>query len=147
MAVVGRGKSCMTAKVFLDANILVYAQDIASPDKQKRSRELIARLSGSGSGVISTQVMQEFFVVATRKLGVPPLAAKAVLKTFSVFETVVVGPALIREAIDCSILNGISFWDSLIVAAAASAGCNVLYTEDLNASQIIMGVKVQNPMA
>jgi predicted nucleic acid-binding protein len=137
----------MSGKVFLDANILLYAQDVASPEKQQRSREVIALLSKSGDGVISTQVMQEFFVVATRKLGVPPLAAKAVLKTFSVFEIVIPGPALIHEAIDCAVLNVISFWDSLIVAAAASAGCSILYTEDLNAGQIIMGVKVQNPMA
>jgi predicted nucleic acid-binding protein len=97
--------------------------------------------------VISTQVMQEFFVVATRRLGVPPLAAKAVLKTFGVFEIITAGPALIHEAIDCSVLNAISFWDALIIAAAASAGCGSLYTEDLNHGQVIMGVRVQNPLA
>jgi predicted nucleic acid-binding protein len=137
----------MSGKVFLDSNILVYAQDVGSPEKQKRSRELITRLAESGDGVISTQVMQEFFVSVTRKLAVPPLAAKAVLKTFTVFEIVTAGPELIDEAIDCAVLNAISFWDALILAAAASAGCGILYTEDLNHGQIIMGVKVQNPMA
>ncbi|MGZ5432309.1 MAG: PIN domain-containing protein [Thermoanaerobaculia bacterium] len=136
----------MPAKVFLDSNILVYAQDAGSPDKQKRSRDLIARLAHSGDGVVSTQVMQEFFVSVTRKLGVSPLAAKAVLKTFTVFEIVNVGPELIHEAIDCAVLNAIAFWDALILAAAASAGCGVLLTEDLNHGQIIMGVKVQNPL-
>jgi predicted nucleic acid-binding protein len=91
--------------------------------------------------------MQEFFVAATRKLGVSPLAAKGVLKTFSVFETVQVSTALIHEAVDCSIVNQLSFWDSLILAAAASAGCTTIFSEDLNPGQAILGVKVQNPFA
>ena len=137
----------MPGKFFLDSNILLYAQDAGSPEKQRRSREVIAHLADSGDGVISTQVMQEFFVAATRKLRVSPLAVKAILKTFTVFEIVIAGPALIHDAIDCSVLNAISFWDSLILAAAASAGCNTVYTEDLNPGQVIMGVKVQNPLA
>lgn len=136
----------MPGKVFLDANILVYAQDDGSRDKQRRSREVVTALAGSGEGVISTQVMQEFFVAATRKLGVPPLAAKAVLKTFSVFEIVHVSPTLVHEAIDCSVLTGLAFWDALIVAAAASAGCGTLYTEDLNDGQIVLGVTIRNPL-
>jgi predicted nucleic acid-binding protein len=135
----------MPGKVFLDANVLVYAQDAGAADKQRKSREIIAQLAESADGVISTQVMQEFYVAATRKMGVPPLAAKGVLKTFAVFETVQVSPALIQEAIDCSILNQLSFWDSLILAAAASAGCSTVLSEDLNPGQAILGVKVQNP--
>lgn len=136
----------MSDRVFLDTNILLYAQDAAYPDRQRKSREIIARLADSGDGVISTQVMQEFFVAATRKLGVGPLAAKGVLKTFSVFDIVQVSVSLIHEAIDCSILNPLSFWDSLILAAAASAGCSTVYSEDLAAGQIFLGVKVQNPL-
>lgn len=135
----------MPAKVFLDANILVYAQDKGSPKKQQRSRDLLAELINSGNGVISTQVLQEYYVAATRKLGVAPLAAKAVLKTFSAFEVVQVTPALIQEAVDCSILNQLSFWDALIVAAADAAGCTILYSEDFNPGQMILGVKVVNP--
>ncbi len=137
----------MPARVFLDANVLVYAQDVGAPDKQRKSREIIARLAEAADGVISTQVMQEFYVAATRKIGVPPLAAKGVLKTFAVFETVQVSVALIQDAIDCSILNQVSFWDSLILAAAASAGCSTVLSEDLNPGQVILGVKVQNPFA
>jgi len=136
----------MSDKTFLDTNILVSAQDTGSPERQRRSRDLVAYLADAGQGVISTQVMQEFFVAATRKLGVPPLAAKAVLKTFTVFEIVQVSPALVHEAIDCSVLNTLSFWDALILAAAASAGCATVYTEDLNSSQTILGVTVQNPL-
>ena len=137
----------MPGRVFLDANVLVYAQDAGSAKKQQISREVIARLSSSADGVISTQVIQEFYVAATRKLGVPPLAAKGILKTFAVFETVQVSPALIQEAVDCSILNQLSFWDALILAAAAAAGCGVVLSEDLNPGQVILGVKVKNPFA
>jgi predicted nucleic acid-binding protein len=137
----------MPDRIFLDANVLVYAQDAGAPLKQKTSREIIASLADSGDGVISTQVMQEFFVAATRKLGVEPLAAKGILKTLAVFETVQVSAALIHEAIDCSILNQLSFWDSLILAAAASAGCSTVLSEDLNPGQTILGVSVRNPFA
>ena len=137
----------MPDRAFIDANIFVYAQDIGAPEKQRKSREIIAQFAGSGDGVVSTQVMQEFFVAATRKLGVAPLAAKGVLKTFTVFEIVQVSAALIHEAVDCSILNQLSFWDSLILAAAASAGCKTVLSEDLNSSQTILGVKIRNPFA
>jgi predicted nucleic acid-binding protein len=135
----------MPGRVFLDSNVLVKAQDTGSPKKQRVSRDLITRLSRDADGVISTQVLQEFYVATTRKLGVPPLAAKGILKTFALFETVQVSPALIQEAVDCSILNQLSFWDALILAAAASAGCGVVLSEDLNPGQVILGVKVQNP--
>ena len=136
----------MPGKIFLDTNILTYAQDADAPEKQRRSRQVIEELAQSGGGVISTQVMQEFFVTATRKLGMPPLGAKAVLKTFALFEVVQVSPALIHDAVDCSILNELSFWDSLILAVAAAAGCATVYSEDLNAGQTILGVTVQNPL-
>jgi predicted nucleic acid-binding protein len=135
----------MSDRVFLDTNILLYAHDTASPDKQRKSREIIMQLADSASGVISTQVMQEFHVAATRKLGVDPLVAKGILKTFAVFDLVQVSASLIHEAIDCSILNQLSFWDSLIIASAASAGCTVLLSEDLNSSQTVLGVKIKNP--
>ena len=97
--------------------------------------------------MISTQVLQEFFVAVTRKLGVSPLAAKGVIKTFDVFEIVQVSPALIQEAVDCSVLNQLSFWDSLILAAASAAGCTTVFSEDLSAGQQVLGVKIQNPLA
>jgi predicted nucleic acid-binding protein len=134
-------------KAFLDANILVYAQDRDSAAKRRRSREVIAALAEAGTGVISTQVLQEFYVAVTRKLGVAPLAAKSVLQTFKVFEIVQTSPDLIDSAIDGSVLNGIAFWDALIVAAAAASGCAIVYSEDLNAGQVIQGVRIENPFA
>ena len=137
----------MPGRVFLDSNILAYAQDGSAGEKQRRCREVVAGLAESGDGVISTQVLQEFFVAVTRKLGVSPLAAKGVMKTFDVFEIVQVSPALIQEAVDCSVLNQLSFWDSLILAAASSAGCTTVFSEDLSAGQQVLGVKIQNPLA
>jgi len=135
------------AKAFLDANVLVCAQDRDAPAKRRRSRQLITELAAAGTGVISTQVMQEFYVATTRKLGVAPLAAKRVVQTFGIFEIVQTSPDLIERAIDCSILDRVSFWDALIAAAAASAGCAVLYSEDFNPGQVIQGVRVENPFA
>ncbi len=137
----------MPARVFVDANVLIYAQDSAAPEKLRKSREIISLLSDSGDGVISTQVMQEFFVAATRKLNVPPLVVKGMMKTFSIFEIVQVSTPLIYEAIDCAVLNQLSFWDALILASAASAGCATVLSEDLNPGQSILGVRVQNPFA
>ena len=146
MANAGRATTCMPGKTFLDTNILVYAVDQDLPLRRDASRKVIESVVSDGSGVISTQVMQEFYVAATRKLGMPPLAAKTVLKTFAVFEIVQVSPQLIQDAIDCAVLNTLSFWDALIIAAAASAGCARVYSEDLNAGQTVLGVAIDNPL-
>lgn len=104
-------------------------------------------MTNRDAAVISTQVLQEFYVASTVKLGVGPLTAKGLVHAFENMEAVCVDPYLIREAIDVSILNILSFWDALIVAAAASARCEALYSEDLNAGQIIRGVRIENPFA
>jgi predicted nucleic acid-binding protein len=86
-------------------------------------------------------------VTATGKLSLSPLTVKTALRLLEAFEIVTITPPLVFEAIDCSVLNGISFWDALIVAAAASANCETLWTEDLNPGQTIMGVRIENPLA
>lgn len=134
------------SKVFIDTHILVYAMDALDPARQKRSRELLSRLNADIRGVISTQVLQEFYVTATRKLDADPLVVKQLLNAFERFETVVITPEMIKEAIDCSILNRLSLWDALIVVAAESARCEKIWTEDLNEGQIIRGVRVMNPL-
>ena len=133
------------AKVFLDTNVLVYAIDRRAPAKRKRALEVIEGLARSRSGVISTQVLQEFYAAATRKLGVDPLAAKSNVRHFRNFDIVQVTPDMIEDAIDCSILNQTSFWDGLIVTAAAIAGCTELLSEDMNAGQSLLGVTITNP--
>ena len=141
----GNGKTSIVSKVFLDTNILVYALDQHDPEKQKACRAILRELQDTDRAAISTQVMQEFYVVATRKLGLEPLPAKRILKTLGNLEVVPVSPALIYEAIDCSLLNQISFWDALVIVSAESARCALVLSEDLNDGQIIRGVKVQNP--
>jgi predicted nucleic acid-binding protein len=132
-------------KVFLDTNILIQALDKTDRRKMKIARQLLREAAENNRGVISTQVLQEFYVAATKKLGIDPLSAKELLHQFQNLETIVVSQNLITEAIDCSILNRISFWDSLIVAAAESAECSTIWTEDLNDGQIIRGVQIKNP--
>ncbi|MFZ1201540.1 MAG: PIN domain-containing protein [Desulfobacterales bacterium] len=134
------------SKVFLDTNILVYSLDGSDSKKQEKCRLCIKTLGEEISGVISTQVMQEFFVASTVKLGADPLIVKDILRSLERFETVVITPELIREAIDCAIINRVSFWDSLIVVSAESAECDILWTEDLNDGQVIRGVRVENPL-
>ena len=134
------------SKVFLDTNILFYSLDQTNPEKRHRCRELIKGLTAENLGVISTQVLQEFYVASTSKLGADPLIIKDILRSLERFETVIITPVLIKEAIDCSITNRLSFWDALIVVAAESAKCKLLWTEDLNHGQIIRGVRVENPL-
>lgn len=134
------------SKIFLDTNILIYSMDKSQQTKQKKCRHLLKGLADGPWGVISTQVMQEFYTAATVKLGADPLITKDILRSLERFEIVIITPGIIKDAIDCSIINRLSFWDSLIVAAAESAKCDILWTEDLNDGQIIRGVRIENPL-
>ena len=135
------------SKVFLDTNILVYSVDGNEPAKRDRARSLIRDLCDESRAALSTQVLQEFYVVATTKLTIPSAAARVMLQAFAQFEVVIIDPALIHEAANFSHLHQLSFWDALIVASAARANCGSLWTEDLNAGQSIGGVRVENPLA
>jgi len=132
-------------RVFIDSNIFIYAVDKADPKRRQKARSLIKEIVKSGNGVVSTQVAQEFFVIATKKLGVEPLAAKRVLEMLNQLEVISINLELIYGAIDCSILSKISFWDALIIVAARASGCRVLLSENLAHSQLISGVRVMNP--
>ncbi len=134
------------SKIFIDTNLLVYSMDQHDLEKKRKCRDLLSSLTGDRKGVISTQVMQEFYVAATRKLGADALTVKDILHTFERFTIVMISPEMIKNAIDCGIINRISFWDSLIVVAAEAANCELLWTEDLNHGQIIRGVRIQNPL-
>ncbi|MEK6230772.1 MAG: PIN domain-containing protein [Luteolibacter sp.] len=135
----------MPAKTFLDTNILTYSIDRADPTKQETAISLIAAHAKQRSGIISTQVLQEFYSAATRKLGVPPTLAKQYLTDFRIFDIVQITPDIIESGIDSSILHQLSFWDGLILAAASTANADILLTEDLNHDQTIQGIKIQNP--
>jgi predicted nucleic acid-binding protein len=134
------------SKVFVDTNILIYSMDEFDPAKREKCRFVLKSAINEFQGVISTQVMQEFYVAATKKLGADPLLMKDILHSFEQFEIVMVNPAIIYDAIDCGIINRMSFRDSLIAVAAESAHCETLWTEDLNDGQIIRGVRIENPL-
>ncbi|MEW6358899.1 MAG: PIN domain-containing protein [Planctomycetota bacterium] len=134
------------SKIFVDTNILIYSLDRSDEARQEKCRSLLRTLCGDFKGVVSTQVMQEFYVAATTKLGADPLIIKDILHSFERFEAVVITPERIRDAIDCSIVNRLSFWDALIVVAAESARCERLWSEDLNDGQVIRGVRIENPI-
>lgn len=134
------------AKGFIDTNILIYQLDGRDKGKQKKCRDLVKTLVASQEAVISTQVLQEFYVACTTKLKIKPILVKGIMHGFENMEVVSIGTELINEAIDTSIQYGLSFWDSLVVVSAESAKCQFLYTEDLNEGQIVRNVKIQNPM-
>jgi len=119
----GNARIFTMPKVFLDTNILVYSLDQSDAGKREKCRGFIKSLIGENSGVISTQIMQEFHVAATAKMGADPLLIKDILRSLERFETVIISPTLIKEAIDCAIINRLSFWDALIVVSAESARC------------------------
>ncbi len=134
-------------KVFLDANVLVYAQDTHDPTKQQQSRALIAGLAASGAGVISTQVLQEFYVNATRKLK-QPISRSDARDIVADYATWRVQPVSARDVLDASLMeeqHTLSFWDALIVVAAMRTGAAVLLSEDLLDGRKFGAVTVRNP--
>ena len=135
----------MNDRVFVDTNVLVYADDLDAGDKRGVAQTLLQELIAESRAVVSTQVIQEFFVAATRKLGVPADIARRKVELLLRLDVVLVRPELILSAIDLSRLRSLSFWDALVVRSAASAGCGRLVTEDLNHGQVIDGVRIENP--
>ncbi len=136
----------MKERTFLDTNLLVYADDKDAGQKADVCREIIKDALTSERGVLSTQVLQEFFVVSTAKLGVPADAARRKIELLCVLDVVKIQVADVLAAIDLHRLHQLQFWDALIVRAAAIAGCKVLFSEDLQDGQIIDGVRIENPL-
>lgn len=132
-------------KVFIDSNILVYAYDRSARNKREAAKRLIADLITTGLGTISTQVLQEFYVVSTKKLGIIPELAKTAIESLRALEIVTLSPELILSAIDTQLNWDISFWDALILQAASYSNCKILYTEDFSHGQSYGSVKVVNP--
>ena len=137
-------KSTMS-KVFVDTNILVYTLDNYNLAKQEKCRSLLKILKDGKGGVISTQILQEFYVVCVGKLKLDPLLVKSILHSLTNFEVVTVDTSLIEAAIDCNILTQISFWDALVVVSAERARCAKVWTEDLNHGQVLRSVTIENP--
>ncbi len=135
----------MARRSFLDTNVLIYSVDSSDSAKQAAALGVIERHARGKTGVISTQVLQEFYSAATRKLAIEPLQARRIVRDFRIFDIVQITPEIIEDGIDCSILNTISFWDGLIVASATTARCSEILSEDLADGQTIQGVSVRSP--
>jgi len=132
-------------KVFLDTNVLAYACDADQSAKRAKARNLLKAVSRDMPPCVSTQVLQEFFVTVTRKMGVEPLQAKRIIHSFRHMETVLIDPDDINRAIDGSVVWQVSFWDALILTSARKAHCAVLYSEDFSEGQTYDTVRVINP--
>ena len=139
----------MTAvrRTFVDTNILVYAHDASETEKQPVARALLEELWADRSGVVSTQVLQEFYVVATRKFQPPmrPSEAREIVTLYATWSVVQVDVGLILDAAALEERARLSFWDALIVEAARRAGAVRLVSEDLQAGRRIAGIAIENP--
>jgi predicted nucleic acid-binding protein len=138
----------MPADYFLDTNVFVYSFDATAPKKRARARELIKDALESASGVISSQVAQEFLNVALHRFQRPltpregaEYLDQVLVPLCRVFPT----PELLRDAVAIHAETGFHFYDSLIVAGALAAGVRTLYTEDLQTGRQLRGLRIVNP--
>ena len=131
----------MTAKTFVDSNILIYAHDADAGLKQLRSAERLTELWESGMGLMSTQVLQEFYVNVTRKIRTPisPSTAREVVRDYTTWVESPITAGTVVRASEIAEVWQISFWDAMILAAAEQNGASLLLTEDLSAGQRIAG--------
>jgi predicted nucleic acid-binding protein len=135
----------MSVRSFLDTNVLLYTDAGDAPAKRRRALDLLAGQRLARTGVLSLQVLQEYFVAATRKLAVDAGVARRKVELFANYHLVVLDVDDVLGAIDLHRLHQLSFWDALIVRAAKAGGCSVLYTEDLQHGRSIDGVRIVDP--
>lgn len=132
---------------FFDTNVLIYLFDEDEPEKKARAQEVYGREARAGRAVLSTQVLQEFYVNVTRKLS-PPLPSEVAeerVRDFCGLSLVRVEESTILSAIVRGREYTLSFWDALIVEAALKGGADRLLTEDLQHGQVIEGLRIENP--
>lgn len=134
---------------FVDANLLVYAFDASAGPKKAVAERILARLWDNASGCLSVQVLQEFFVAVTRTVARTLSLGEAAerVREFSAWR--VFSPTVddVLAAIDVQKRHRLSFWDAMVVHAAAESGADILWTEDLTDGQVLRGVRVRNPFA
>jgi predicted nucleic acid-binding protein len=135
----------MPARSFFDTNVLLYADDKAAPAKQGRALALVDEHRRAGTGVVSMQVLQEYFVSVTRKLRVDAAIARRKVELLAEFDVVAPKVADILAAIDLHRLHGFSFWDALVIRTAMQSGCTILLSEDMQDRREIDGLRIVNP--
>jgi predicted nucleic acid-binding protein len=138
----------MNDKTFVDTNVLIYAHDVDAKAKHEAAKRVLHELWSSRSGVLSMQVLQEFYVNVTRKIPCPisKASARLVINTYSIW-CVETKLSEISNAFRIEDESRLGFWDALIVAAAIKSGAHRILSEDLNAGQTISGVLIENPFA
>jgi predicted nucleic acid-binding protein len=138
----------MNDRTFVDTNVLIYAHDVDAKAKREAAKSLLHELWSERTGVLSTQVLQEFYVNVTRKIPHPISKdlARMVVNNYSVW-CVDTAPAEISTAFQIEDASRIGFWDALIVASALKSGAVRILSEDLNAGQMIAGIRIENPFA
>jgi len=136
----------MSGKTFIDTNVLIYAHDVDATEKHRIAKTVLQTLWTERTGVLSTQVLQEFYVNVTRKIQSPlsKNLARLVVSSYVIW-CVDTTPAEISMAFRVEDESRIGFWDALIVSAAAKSGATRILSEDLNAGQRIAGILVENP--
>jgi len=137
----------MKDKVFLDTNILIYAHDMDAGLKHDVALSIIEKIWEEETGIISTQVIQEFYVNVTRKIPNPitPVQARGIIFNYFSWQVEAVEPHTILSASEIEEKYVLSFWDSLIIAAASRSKAGKILTEDLNHGQTIESVLIENP--
>ena len=135
--------------VFVDTNVLIYAEDTASEAKHQVARTWLRALWRRRSGRISTQVMHEFYAVATRRLrpAMAPGDARAEVRRYQRWQPWIVDHATVEAAWGIESRFQLSYWDALMVAAAQQQGCTLLLTEDLQHHQQFDSLRVIDPFA
>ena len=138
----------MSARYFVDTNILMYAHDTTAGAKHERARAVVEGLWRDRSGVVSTQVLQELAVSLRRKAGRPldTKATRDLVSDYLSWQVVVNGGDSILEALELEERHQVSFWDALIIQSAQASGADVLYSEDLSDGQMYGPVRVVNPL-
>jgi predicted nucleic acid-binding protein len=139
----------MSDRTFVDTNVLIYAHDVDVGRKHDVAKELLRDLWTSRTGVLSTQVLQEFYTNVTRKIRTPlaPSAARSVVALYTPWCLDTTTPADMVAAFQIEDDSKIGFWDALIVAMAIKVGATRLLSEDLNDGQVISGVTIENPFS
>jgi predicted nucleic acid-binding protein len=139
----------MSDRTFVDTNVLIYAHDVDAGGKHAIAKAVLRELWVDRTGILSTQVLQEFYVNATRKIPtpLPKPAARSVVGTYAAWCVDSISTADVAAAFQIEDDAKINFWDALIVAVATRSGARRILSEDLNPGQAIAGVTIQNPFA
>ena len=139
----------MSGKVFVDTNILIYAHDLDAGQRNEISAAILRDLWENGIGIISTQVLQEFYVNVTRKIEnpLPKSKARGIIESYLAWPVELNDAKTVLAASEIEERHMLSFWDALIVASARNANAEKILTEDLNHGQQIEGILIENPFA